>query len=277
MLLVFLGTLLAADSVVVPFEELPSGHLVVPCTIDGHGPYRFVVDTGANAFVIDPDVAKDLDIDLAKVPRRKAHAADGAPVSVPVVELSDVRLGTRVLRRASSVVTDVDALVGEADVRGILSQDMFAGDRLEVDFPRHELRVLDTLDEANALPLARLRGGLSGARLPNGLTVIFDLGASISVLNSAGAALLSAAPAEPIAGEASALTGAIETGTWVRLAPIDLGGPTPGGVVPVVDLGLFDVLRLRDEPALLLGVDQMQDRVLAIDYGGRTVSLRVAR
>src|SRR4029453_12806433 len=97
MLLAFLGTVFAADAVVVPFEELPSGHLVVPCTIDGHGPYRFVGDTGANAFVIDPCGAKERDIDLETVPHRKAHAADGAPVSVPVVELSDVRLGTRVL------------------------------------------------------------------------------------------------------------------------------------------------------------------------------------
>src|SRR4029434_2844464 len=135
MLLAFLGTLFAADAVVVPFEELPSGHLVVPCTIDGHGPYRFVVDTGANAFVIDPDVAKALGIDLAKVAHQKAHAADGAPISVPVVELRDVRLGTRVLRRTTSVVSDVDVLVGESDVLGILSKDMFAGDRLEVNFP----------------------------------------------------------------------------------------------------------------------------------------------
>ena len=277
MLLAYLVTLLAAEAVVVPIEEIPSGHLVVPCTIDGHGPYRFVVDTGANAFVIDPDVAKDLDIDLAKVPRRKAHAADGAPISVPVVVLSDVRLGTRVLRRTSTVVTDVDALVGETDVRGILSQEMFAGDRLEVDFPRHELRVLDKRDDANALPLLRLRGGLSGVRLSNGLIVVLDLGADISVLNSAGAALLRAAPAGPMAGAAAGLTGAIETRAWVQLPPIDLGDPTPGGVAPVVDLGLFDVLRLQDEPALLLGVDQMQGRILAIDYGAKTVSLRVAR
>lgn len=275
MLLVFLGTLFAAEPVVVPFEELPSGHLVVPCTIDGHGPYRFVVDTGANAFVIDPDLAKELGIDLATASHQKAHAADGAPVSVPVVTLRDVRLGTRTLRRTESVVTDVDTLVGESGVLGILSQDMFAGDRLEVHFSLHELRVLDAHDDATALPLARLRGGLSGTRLSNGLTVIFDLGAAISVLNSAGAALLGAAQAEPIAGDASGLTGAIDTSAWVQLPPIDLGDRTPGGVVPVVDLGLFDVLRLRDEPALLLGVDQMQGRVLAIDYGAKTVSLRV--
>jgi hypothetical protein len=274
MLLAFLGTVLAADPVVVPFEELSSGHLVVPCTIDGHGPYRFVVDTGANAFVIDPDVAKELDIDLSKVPHQKAHAADGAPVSVPVVVLRDVRLGTRILRRAESVVTDVDALVGDAEVHGLLSQEMFSSDRLEVDFPRRELRVLDTHDDASALPLVRLRGGLSGVRLSNGLTVIFDLGASISVLNSAGAALLGAAAVEPIAGAASGLTGAIETRSWVQLPSIDLGDPTPGGTVPVVELGLFEVLRVHDEPALLLGVDQMQGRVLAIDYGAKTVSLR---
>jgi predicted aspartyl protease len=275
MLLAFLRAALAADAVVVPFEELPSGHLVVPCTIDGHGPYRFVVDTGANSFVIDPDVASELGIDIAKAPHKKVHAADGRAVSIPVLVLRDVRLGARLLRRADAVVTDVDPLVGESGVVGILGQDMFLGDRLEVDFPRRQLRVLDSSDEAGALPLARLRGGLSGVRLPNGLTVIVDLGADISVLNAAGAALLGAVAAEPIAGAAASLTGAIETRSWVRLPPIDLGDPTPGGSVPVVDIGLFQVLRLHEEPALLLGVDQMQGRILAIDYGAKTVSLRL--
>ena len=274
MLLAFLVVALAAEPVVVPFEELPSGHLVVPCTIDGHGPYRFVVDTGANSFVIDPDVAEELGIDVATLPRKKVHAADGDALAIPVVVLRDVRLGARVLRRAPSVVTEVEPLVGESGVVGILGHDMFTGDRLEVDFPRHELRVLDSSDDPHSLALVRLRGGLSGVQLANGLTVIVDLGAGTSVLNSAGARLLGAASAEPIAGAAAGLTGAIETRSWVQLPPLDLGDPTPGGSVPVVDLGLFEVLRLHDVPALLLGVDQMQGRVLAIDYGARTVSLR---
>ena len=264
----------AGEQVVVPFEELPSGHLVVPCTIGGHGPYRFVVDTGANAFVIDPRVAEELGIDVAALPRKKVHVADGDALAIPVVVLRDVRLGARVLRRASSVVSEVQSLVAESSAVGILGQDMFTGDRLEVDFPRRELRVLDSSNDARALPLVRLRGGLSGVRLPNGLTVILDLGAGISVLNSAGAALLGVVAAEPIAGAASGLTGEIETRSWVQLPPLDLGDPTPGGSVPVVDLGLFEVLQLNDEPALLLGVDQMQGRVLAIDYGAKTVSLR---
>jgi hypothetical protein len=88
--------------------------------------------------------------------------------------------------------------------------------------------------------------------------VILDLGARISVLNSAGAHSWRC-PRRTDRRRGARADGAIETRAWVQLPPIDLGDPTPGGVVPVVDLGLFDVLRLHDEPALLLGVDQMQD------------------
>jgi hypothetical protein len=276
MVLAILGAAFAGEPVVVPFEELPSGHLVVPCTIDGHGPYRFVVDTGANAFVIDPDVAQALGFDLAKAPHQKVHAADGQ-ISIPLVVLRDVRLGTRVLAKAPAIVTDVQPLLGDPGILGILGRDMFVGDRLEVDFPKRELRVLDSTRDADALPLARLRGGLSGVRMENGLTVVLDLGADISVLNPAGALLLGAPASAPVAGVASGLTGAIDTTSWVQLPPLDLGDPTPGGSVPVVDLGVFETLRLHDEPALLLGVDQMQDRVLTIDYGARTASLRAPR
>ncbi len=275
MILVFLGAVLAADPVVVPFEELPSGHLVVPCTIGGRGPYRFVVDTGANAFVIDPEVAVELGFDLAKVPQKKVHTADGQPVAIPMLVLRDVRMGARVLSRAPSIVTDVELLLGDSGVVGILGRDMFVGDRLEVDFPRHELRVLDSSRDEDALLLTRLRGGLSGVRMANGLTVILDLGADISVLNAAGAQLLGAPVAPPIAGVASGLTGTIDTTSWVQLPPLDLGDPTPGGPVPVIELGVFETLRLHDVPTLLLGVDQMQGRVLAIDYGSKTVSLRL--
>jgi predicted aspartyl protease len=276
MIFTFVAALFATEPIVVPFEELPSGHLVVPCTIEGHGPYRFVVDTGANAFVIDPEVAAELGFDLTKAPHKKVHAADGQAVAIPILVLRDVRLGARVLRRAPSIVTDVDALLGESGIVGILGRDMFVGDRLEVDFPRRELRVLDSFLDEDALPLTRLRGGLSAVEMADGLTVIIDLGADISVLNSPGALLLAAPAATPVAGVASGLTGPIETTSWVQLPPLDLGDPTPGGAVPVVDLGVFETLRLKDSPALLLGVDQMQGRVLAIDYGAKTISLRTA-
>jgi hypothetical protein len=275
MVLTLIGAAFADGPVAVPFEELASGHLVVACTIDGRGPYRFVVDTGANAFVVDPDVARDLGVDLARAPTKKVHAADGH-IAIPMVMLRDVRMGARELDKALAIVTDVEPLLGDPGVMGILGRDMFVGERLEVDFPKDELRVVAPRRDPEALPLARLRGGLSGVRLENGLTVVLDLGSSLSILNPAGALLLAAPAAPPIPGVAAGLGGAIDFSSWVQLPSIDLGDRTPGGPVPVVELGVFETLGIADTPALLLGVDQMQGRVLTIDYGAKNVSLRAA-
>jgi hypothetical protein len=45
--------------VVIPFELLSSGHIAIMAKVNGHGPYRFVFDTGAPTLVMSERVAKD--------------------------------------------------------------------------------------------------------------------------------------------------------------------------------------------------------------------------
>jgi membrane-associated protease RseP (regulator of RpoE activity) len=45
--------------VLVPIEVIPSGHIAIRARINGHGPYRFIFDTGAPALVISEQVARD--------------------------------------------------------------------------------------------------------------------------------------------------------------------------------------------------------------------------
>jgi hypothetical protein len=45
--------------VVVPFVQLPSGHLTVQVKIDGKGPYQLIFDTGAPVTVLNNRIAKD--------------------------------------------------------------------------------------------------------------------------------------------------------------------------------------------------------------------------
>ena len=48
----------AAKALVVPFELLPSGHLTVMVKVNGEGPYRLILDTGAPITLIDNKVAE---------------------------------------------------------------------------------------------------------------------------------------------------------------------------------------------------------------------------
>jgi hypothetical protein len=45
--------------VLVPIEVVRSGHIAIRAKINGHGPYRFIFDTGAPSLVISEQVARD--------------------------------------------------------------------------------------------------------------------------------------------------------------------------------------------------------------------------
>ena len=58
--------------VVVPFELLPSGHMTVMVKVNGEGPYRLILDTGAPITLIDNKVAKAAGL-LKDVPAAVVH------------------------------------------------------------------------------------------------------------------------------------------------------------------------------------------------------------
>jgi len=45
--------------VIVPIEIVKSGHIAIRAKINGHGPYRFIFDTGAPMLLVSEQVAKD--------------------------------------------------------------------------------------------------------------------------------------------------------------------------------------------------------------------------
>ena len=44
---------------IIPIEVVHSGHIAIRAKINGHGPYRFIFDTGAPSLVISEQVARD--------------------------------------------------------------------------------------------------------------------------------------------------------------------------------------------------------------------------
>jgi hypothetical protein len=45
--------------VIIPIEVVRSGHIAIRASINGHGPYRFIFDTGAPMLLVSEQVAKD--------------------------------------------------------------------------------------------------------------------------------------------------------------------------------------------------------------------------
>ena len=62
-----------------PLTRLANGHYTTPVTIDGEGPFTFIVDTGASSPVINPRTSKALG--LWGIPGAQVHGTGGSQTS----------------------------------------------------------------------------------------------------------------------------------------------------------------------------------------------------
>jgi enamine deaminase RidA (YjgF/YER057c/UK114 family) len=105
------------------------GRPAIDVTIDGKGPFRFVLDTGAALTVLSPDLIGELNL----------PPIGGNPQAGPV-RIGELRADGATLRGLT--VGRAPMLGGAGDVpRGVLSASAFPGELVVFDFPRHEIRL----------------------------------------------------------------------------------------------------------------------------------------
>lgn len=118
-------------------ERDDAGRMLAPVTVNGAGPYRMIIDTGANRTALSERVALDLGLALEDAPTREVHGVAGA-ADIPMVEIAHFRAGELERR-------DVDALVlsgymlSQAD--GVLGMDGMLGKRLVIDFEHRTFEI----------------------------------------------------------------------------------------------------------------------------------------
>lgn len=132
----------AAQSIVeIPFEE-HAQRLFVPVTLGTHGPYWFILDTGAGTCVIDTAVARATG--LASVPNGSTTGAGAGAMATRRGEPVTLTVGTIPVRVSAPVVSAIDAQLRPYQGRpvpGIIGGDFFAGRVIEIDFARHVIGV----------------------------------------------------------------------------------------------------------------------------------------
>ena len=135
-----------AQGATIPMLDF-GGRPVVEVTINGKGPFRLIVDTGAAATVLDSALAAELSL----------RDTD--------VQLDELRIGPIALEGLRAFVAPLSGLLrGEAAPRGVLSASVFPRHLLTFDFQRRRFLV-----RAGALPEAQGRTVFSyaGADLPS--------------------------------------------------------------------------------------------------------------
>ena len=88
-------------AVVVPFELLPSGHMTVMVKVNGEGPYRLILDTGAPITLVNNKVAKEADL-LKDVPE-PLFSIFGSRGEVKVKEL---QVGDQAVQDVTAIIMD---------------------------------------------------------------------------------------------------------------------------------------------------------------------------
>ncbi|MDO9474094.1 MAG: retroviral-like aspartic protease family protein [Caulobacter sp.] len=241
--------------------------------VNGSGPYRFVVDTGANRSVLSTEVATALDLEPSG--RAMVHGIAGVLPS-PTVRVQSLGIGGLVSRRVSMPVLDRRFLGAD----GLLGVDVMANRRAILDFrgqtftlaagddPRNFAAVPQIgRDATDAIVVqARHRFGqltivdaeIGGVKL----TAFLDSGAENTVGNPAlrDALLGRGALNERFAQvELVSATGQLAAGEVATVPPLRLGGVRLGNMACVfADLHTFRIWDLDDRPALLIGVDVMR-------------------
>jgi predicted aspartyl protease len=257
-----------------------SQRMTVPVSIGGKGPYRFIVDTGAERTVIARELAQSLRLGASG--RTRVHSMSEVS-DIGTVLIPSLKVGEKQTGAIRAPALDRQNLGAE----GMLGVDSLQRQRVSFDFPRHAMTVVNTARReeqwgANAIVVtARSRFGhlvLVDASLDGEkVWVIVDTGAQVTVGNSVLRSRLEKrhrlGPTMPV--EMVSVTGGTIKADQGIARIIHLGEAEIHGLpIAFADVHPFKQLGLMDRPAILLGMDALKlfDRV-SVDFGKRRVRL----
>jgi hypothetical protein len=109
------------------------GRPVVEIKINGQGPYRFILDTGAVTTVVSDELSRELSL---TPPAGVQVASVGGGPAPTIVVIHDLRIGDATLEGLIAAAAPLGGLLnGEDAPRGILSAANFPGCLLTYDYP----------------------------------------------------------------------------------------------------------------------------------------------
>lgn len=255
--------------------------MTVAVRVNGQGPFRFVVDSGADTSVIGLRVANAL-----RLPAGTPVTLHGMTASsiVDRVRVDELALGQNKFSDLELPVLREQDLGGQ----GMIGIDALVQQRLLLDFEKRVINVEDARRppkryDGEIVVVARRRRGqliLTQASVDrNRIDAVIDTGAEVSIGNTALRERLLRKRQKFTEIEAIGVTGVairlqMATVAELRLGPVILRN------VPVAfaDVPPFTVFGLSKQPALLLGTDLMETfRRVSLDFGRRKVRFQLRR
>jgi predicted aspartyl protease len=252
-------------------------HMLAPVNINGQGPFSFLLDTGANVSCVSNRLMQRLSLTSGE--SAPVHTVVGVRQR-PIVTLEHLQVGPRNRKNVRAPALPIKG----PEVDGVLGVDWLKGQRLVLDFKGKAMEITKSRhDESQpgktvVVPARRRKGqltivdaDLSGKRI----SAIIDSGAQGTLCNGKLRDIVRAnerragRDEQPRWVSMETLAGEQFSGETVFLPFLRLGGLHLGNVqVTYANMHVFDIWDLKDSPALVIGMDLLQQfEQVSLDFG----------
>ncbi len=256
------------------------GRIWAPVWINGRGPFRLVLDTGATRSGVTANVAERLGVPLDQSPPVLLRGVTGIAI-VPTVRVDSFTVGELTLNPATMPIV-IDSMGG---AEGVLATDEFKDKRIVIDFKHDRIDIRQSRSERArpdfiVIPLDHSKTGLLMFHaLVGGVRVraIIDTGGQRTIGNLAMHDALEHRHAQGKPVQIFDVTAKAQSGEAFPSPPIKLGSiDILGAGITYGEMNIFGYWHLTKEPALLIGMDVLGllDTFI-IDYHLHELQLRV--
>ena len=269
---------------VSPTRHDQIGRIWAPVMINGHGPFRLVLDTGASHSAVTALVALALGIPTDHSPPVVLRGVTGF-ATVPTIRVDTLTVGDVAVDSPTLPIVP-DALGG---AQGILGSEGLAGKRIFIDFRHDKIVITFSRNEKSGrdfvdVPFHSIRNTLVVVNAVIGdvpAKAIIDTGGQTTIANIA---LRDALAGRSLAfrGKPDQIMGAtkdIQNGEIIDMPAIKFGGiQIRDSGVTFGDMYIFKQWNLLHEPAILIGMDALGLLdTLVIDYRRHELQMRMPK
>ncbi len=267
---------------VAPTKRDRIGRIWAPVLINGKGPFRLVLDTGATHSAVTADAAQALGLPQSSAEQMVLHGVTGS-ATVPTIVAEHMTVGE--LDLTSQRLAIVANALGGAD--GVLGTEGLLDKRITIEFRNDRITIARSRMEragfrfitvpfnlVNGLPVAdaQIGGVLAKA--------IIDTGGEGTIGNLALRDALTRRRHKEVtlADGVIGITLDVQAGSRIDAPPIVLGGLALQGVgITTGDLDIFKEWHMTRTPVLLIGMDVLGlFDTLIIDYRRKELQVRFA-
>ena len=271
---------------VAPTRRDRIGRIWAPVAVNGKGPYRLVLATGASHSALTPRLAEALGIQADPADTIMLRGATGS-VAVPMVPIDTLEIGDLLMEPGKLAIIP-DALAG-AD--GVLGMEELSNKRIHIDFRHDRITIVRSRNQRAAggfatIPVKFLHDRLLVVDASMGgvpVKAIIDTGGETTLGNVAlRLALAERRQNQDQEGRLDQIIGStldMQVGTRLETPTLALGTiMVRSSSMTFADFEIFKHWKLTDEPAMLIGMDVLGLLdTLIIDYRRKELQVKLPR